>query len=371
MKFSRFLASALSLMLVSGGADFLPISSASATTETILLGDVSDGDGVTAMDALWVQRYLRGEVTATPRQLTAMDINEDGVIDNTDANAILYKIAKGSFSYVTKELYTVPDNSSVTYYKHNCSSASSTQYTQYTIQSTSNYPTSTSSFSASNSLGLRSTDSPDYENIECVKVTFSGGQGSGFVVDDHLIMTAAHCVYGNNNFFSNVAVTLYDENMTPSAPISASYVHVPKNYVLNGDVNYDYALIYVTEDLSDYVVNVGVMTDYFMTSGQNLTTSGFTLYNNATQRYYSTGSVTTMASYPSEIPYRFHSNGKCKSGKSGGMVYFESTASPSSSYTINYKSVVGNATHTSGNDTFGCRITTSLLRFIYQNNYLN
>lgn len=27
--------------------------------------------------------------------------------------------------------------------------------------------------------------------------------------------------------------------------------------------------------------------------------------------------------------------------------------------------------HTSGNDTFGCRITTSLLRFIYQNNYLN
>jgi len=371
MKFSRFLASALSLMLVMGGTTMFPVSSASATTDTILLGDVSDGDGVTAMDALWVQRYLRGEVTATPRQLTAMDINEDGVIDNTDAHTILYKVAMGSFSTVTKELYTVPDNSYVTYYKHNCSSASSTQYTQYTIQSTNSYPVSTSSLNALNPSSILSVDNPDYENIECVKVTYSSGQGSGFVVDDHLILTAAHCMYKNNGFVSNVAVTLYDENMNPSAPITASYIHVPKNYVLNGNVNYDYALIYVDEDLSDYVVDIGVMTDYFMTTGQDLTTSGFTSYGNVTQRYYSTGSVTTMASYPSEIPYRFHSNGVAKSGKSGGMVYFESTSSPSSSYTINYKSVVGNATHTSGLDTFGCRITTSLLRFIYQNNYLN
>lgn len=368
MKFLRFLAIVLSLTLISGGATFLPASSASATTDTILLGDVTDGDGVTAIDALLVQRYLRGEVTATPRQLTAMDVNEDGVIDNTDVSTIMYQIVMGNFSYVTKELYTVPDNSSVTYYKHNCSSTNSTQYTQYTIQSTSNYPASTNDLSSSNLSELRSVDYPDYQNIECVKVTCSSVQGSGFVVDNHLIMTAAHCVYGNSSFFSNVAVTFYDENMNPSTPISARYIHVPENFALTGNVNYDYALIYVDEDLSDYVVNIGVMTDYFMTTGQNLTTSGFTMYN-IMQRC--TGSITTMASYPLEISYRFHSNGKCKSGKSGGMVYFESTSSPSSTYTINYKSVVGNATHTSGEDTFGCRITTSLLRFIYQNSYLN
>lgn len=49
------------------------------------------------------------------------------------------------------------------------------------------------------------------------------------------------------------------------------------------------------------------------------------------------------------------------SGEDGVIATPHCSFASSTQYTI----------HTSGNDTFGCRITTSLLRFIYQNNYLN
>ncbi len=365
MKVKSIFSTVMSLILAASAVSVIPVFAASETA-TIKLGDVSDGDGVTNLDAYWIKMYLNGSVTATRRQLTAMDVNQDGIIDDTDANLISQSIVSGQIlPNVTKELYNVPDNSTVTYYKHNCSSTNANQSSTYTIQSTQEIPFS-SGFNNSYAQSSLNTDILDRENINCVKITSSSVQGSGFVIDDHVIATAAHCLYNANGFVSNTNVEIYDENCKNIIEsVNAKYIHIPKNYAISGDVNYDYGLIYVEEDLSEYKVNVGVMTDYFMTTGQLLITSGFTSYNNTTKRYYSSGAVDTMDFLPLEKPYRFHSYGKCKSGKSGGMVYFESSFLNSQ-----LKSVVGNATHTSGEDTYGCRMTTTLLRFFYQNSNL-
>ena len=245
MKLSRFLSAIISMTLVSVSTNFLPPQNVSATTETILLGDVSDGDGVTAKDALWIQRYLRGEVTATPRQLTAMDINEDGVIDNTDVQTLLFKIGNGGgFSYVSKELYTVPNNATMTYYKHNCSSTDTSQYTQYTIQAATNYPVSTTNASTINSPINLGDDELDNENIECVELVMVDSNnntyiGSGIVVDNNVIATAAHCLFSGNKFMKSVTINFYNEDCTElEFSTTAKNIHIPANYASSGKASH-------------------------------------------------------------------------------------------------------------------------------------
>jgi len=195
--------------------------------------------------------------------------------------------------------------------------------------------------------------------------------GSGIVVDDHVIATAAHCLYQNNNFMKSVTINFYNEDCTQlEYSTTAKNIHIPANYASSGSSNYDYGLIYVDDDVSDYVANVGVMTDYFMGTSQILTSSGFTLHSplNYYTRYYSAGSVNQFNSN-----YRFESCGYAYGGKSGGMTYFESTATPTSTHTVNSKSCVGICTHrvNATGYTRGIRLTTTVLRFLYQNSYLN
>ncbi len=55
----------------------------------LLMGD-ADGDGkVTSNDALLLKKYITGQMTLTPEQLQALDINGDGKWDDLDVKAIL------------------------------------------------------------------------------------------------------------------------------------------------------------------------------------------------------------------------------------------------------------------------------------------
>lgn len=350
---------------------------ASATTETILLGDVyNTGDGVTVMDALTIQRYLAGLSTATSKQLTAMDVNEDGIIDKTDADYIIRNIGTGgNFLTVTKELYTTLDNSTRKYRKHSCSSTSSSSYTSYTISA------ATSSINSIQDEPMTLSQTPDNEdnkNIGCVKLSmtdFNGNSyvGSGFVVGENVIATAAHCLYNSSGFMRNINVTIYDENYQILETVNASTIHIPNDYAINGNVNYDYGLIYVNTDLSDYKYDLGVMTDFFTDGNTNerVTASGFTTQKGIYRRYYSSGSLIAMnGNLLPERPYRFHSEAICPPGKSGGVTYFESKALYTTNGNINpitNTSAVGINSTTSGNDCYGMRITPTLLRFYLQN----
>ncbi|MDE5569076.1 MAG: trypsin-like peptidase domain-containing protein [Ruminococcus sp.] len=85
--------------------------------------------------------------------------------------------------------------------------------------------------------------------------------GTGFVVDEHTIATAAHCVY--NKKINKIY--LFDNNSKLTLTLEGSSIveyHVPSVYVSSESADYDYALITVKEDLSDYMCfNLGTVTD--------------------------------------------------------------------------------------------------------------
>ena len=379
MKTKRLFTGIVAFVIGSCSMICNPMLNASATYASVLLGDINGDNSVTGTDALWIQRYLAGEVTATQLQLTAMDINEDKVIDKTDIYDILYKISLGgNFPTVYKELYTTLDNSQITYYKHDCSSTNPSQYTQYSISSVSSTPTLFNHNDQLRSPINIGDDELDNENIECVELIMTDinddvWHGSGIVVDDNVIATAAHCLYASGYFMKSVTVNIYDEDCSVLLDtFSADTLHVPSNYTSTYNLNYDYGLIYIDDDLSEYKTDVGVMMDSFMSTGQTLITSGFTYYNSTIgyARYYSAGAVELMNPFSN---YRFQSAGISKGGKSGGMVYFESSSNPVSNITVNTKSNVGICTHkvTANNHTRGIRLTTTVLRFLFQNPYID
>ena len=95
------------------------------------------------------------------------------------------------------------------------------------------------------------------ENIGIVYININNVvKGTGFIVGNHQIATVAHNVYSElHDWFSTMEITSYNYNGELSnTKFTAVEAHIPKNY--NPDIEetkYDYALITVKEDLSDYV----------------------------------------------------------------------------------------------------------------------
>jgi len=372
MQFRKVIAGIVTVAMAMSCFGFSALPSNAAVNENnVQLGDVYNDDGVTALDAAYIGYYLNGTYEATERQVTAMDVNQDGLIDSRDATTLLSMLASGTTFQTVEYVYDKPHDNVIAYRRHTCSSTSSSSYDPYTLQRNA-----LASVSESTSE-IRGTDTPDNENINCVELIITDYNdtvyhGSGFIVGKNVVATAAHCLY-SGGFMKSVQVNVYNANCTSViATANAVNIHIPENYIVSDNsvnVNYDYGLIYLGNNInwSNYAVDFAVMTDKFMDNEDNdnyLTTSGFTYYNSTYgwRRYYSSGLVTTM-SFTSEKPYRFHSEGRLKGGKSGGMVYYE--------YGNSNKLVTGIGTHTGGTDTYGMRITPTLLRFYLQNNHLS
>ena len=81
--------------------------------------------------------------------------------------------------------------------------------------------------------------------------------GTGFIVGNHQIATAAHVVY-NSGFKSTPTIKTYNESGKLSGKtLTPVEVHIPANYKYKDnptaeEMQYDYALITVKEDLSQY-----------------------------------------------------------------------------------------------------------------------
>lgn len=359
-------------------------SSASNRT-SVLLGDANEDGYITLSDSLMVLQFLSGSYTVSDYSFTAMDVNDDKVVDKTDADIILYYYTNNIQSQtVSKNLYTTPDYSSRYYKKYNCTTGSTTTYYLGTISS--------NQFHCADILRSVSPDYYDNINTNVVKLEMSNGSfGSGFVIDDHIIATAAHCVYDGNGFVEGITVKIYNsqEEATPEnlvSSFSAQYYHIPNLYTTTQEQdkrNYDYALIYVGydasgHDLLDYVSpwNFGVSSQEFSQSETGLiTASGYTTYgvNNPIKRYYSSGTVVdfTVFNYENNYypEYMITSLSAVNGGKSGGVMYY------SSSYgsTLNH-SAIGIITMKDGLyvdiGAWGTRVTPTLLRFYLNNPYV-
>lgn len=354
-----------------------------AAVQNVLLGD-ANGDGkVNISDAVLVHQYLAGMYQVDAYKLTCMDINQDYVIDSTDALMIQYvEIKTITADTVVKNLYTVPNAETRTYYRHNCKSTDLASRDSYTLAAPAFY-------GANSVLEYEDTDINlmaeirDQENTNVVQLELNGYVGSGFIVGSHIIATAAHCVYNKseNKFVNNVKVNIYNKDGIVNASnlvhtSSAKELHVPQEYVNRNDSsrdNYDYALIYVEDDLSEYGIwSMGIPIDEFMESNKQLITIGFTdLGGNTYSRYYSTGNVIAPADWgyePDNIPYRIHSTSTSYGGKSGGILYYKSDYNSTLA-----KSAVGVNTGSkpSTHYSWANRITPTLLQFYKQNTQIN
>lgn len=123
----------------------------------------------------------------------------------------------------------------------------------------------------------------DYTKNGVVKIITNRSCCTGFVVDDHTIATAAHCVK-NRRIQS---ILFFDQNgnncMTITDPVE---YHLPEEYIYRYSVDdeytfdccyYDYALITVKQSLDDYsCFDFGMMTEQFPSMTSNVVSvSGF------------------------------------------------------------------------------------------------
>lgn len=353
-----------------------PFASASAATTSILLGD-ANGDGFANIaDATFIAQYLGGKYVVNAKNFTAMDVNEDGVIDETDQHMIQYYEAGYTSSkigtIVNKTCYTLPMSNAVQYRRHDCSDSNLKSYKTYTI------PVGEEVNSADIPVMYASQDNTvDSENVACVEL-FSNGvfAGSGFIVSNNTIATAAHCVYNysTKSFMENMTVKVHVSDSVEYTA-SAEFLHIPTKYIrtTDYDVNYDYALIRVGDfkdkngnkvNVGKYSVNLGIMTDEFINAGKESLTSVGYFDDDGVKRYQSTGKINpNIISH--EYAYRYYMEAKCVGGKSGGMTYFDSSYTfPGSSSTINTRSTVGiNSTSGAGYATYGLRVNLNLIRF--------
>lgn len=214
--------------------------------------------------------------------------------------------------------------------------------------------------------------------------------GTGFIIGNHLIATCAHAVYDrtNDKFFAqngNFNIAIKDSNSNTIKNISSNsskmQFHVPSNYhdlkISDAIDSYDYALIYVEEDLSQYgIFEVGVVTNDFLNNHCEITTSGFPSQINYDQtnvygtRYKSVGNSEMYISnkYFLTRKLRFASTNCTSGGNSGGPAYFTYN-----DYNDNPKNVViGIVTGGTRNGdrytgTSGVRVTTNILHFFFNN----
>lgn len=226
--------------------------------------------------------------------------------------------------------------------------------------------------------------SPDRNGVckidTCKLSTNEKGYGTGFVIDDHTIATAAHCVSNYEVDYTTTSDYAVDKIIFLSKtgeveltiePASIDTIHVPYNYFENGEQwnlqsYYDYALIKVDVDLSDYAeFNLGYPMESLKNMNTTIHCTGFPTYVN--------GKLVNTRSTKNEIydgigrvadvdPHYVYHGIYASEGNSGGPVYLETEYDGKV-----YYSVIGIQNIVTPTLNKATRMDTELLNF-YKNN---
>lgn len=196
-----------------------------------------------------------------------------------------------------------------------------------------------------------------------LKFKDSGGfhnLGTAFIVDEHTLMTCAHCLYSGTQkkAMSAIYAFVYYDNDTKCSVYPAIYSHVPMQYI-NGDSNYDYGILTFSDSFKGFgAYELGVMTDVSNVKIP-VSVTGFpddSNYSKLGLRYTSPCTVTSTDNYIINF------SGKIYGGQSGSPLYTTTT------YKNTKYNIVTGITKTTVSAT---RITPDILAFAYQNSYLN
>ena len=372
----------------------------SAEVNSNLLGDINGDGKIDTLDLVILQNYLYGKCEITRHGFA--DIDYDGVITMSDLSILSKYIAGVSELPTNVNDITVSEmDRSRSYIMYN-----------YKTKRSSGYNLKKSdidSFSAENQISPQEFNVDDRERTnDTAVVQIDSSGGTGFIVDNHIIATAAHCVYDDSTGFGkDVTVDIYEDNDSGKhKSVKAAEVHIPRDYVnLVNETGthlrsmFDYALIYVEEDLSEYgKFDLGIPSDEFMDSKTTVTVSGFPQVvhgsfddANCEYLYKADGVILNCHSYAGENNWQFKGHPQKQEnffshqlmtsaygsgGDSGGPIYMTINVGSNEYHTVVgiYTSVGLNDVDYDGNDeqvSFGVRMTSSLLRFYYNNDYIN
>ncbi|MCM1529692.1 MAG: serine protease [Alistipes sp.] len=266
------------------------------------------------------------------------------------------------------------------YWRHDYSDPALDSYTQYSLS----VEESSRMVIGSNDM-IRDKDT----SVVCLSLTGNGlpRVGSGFIVGKHIIATAAHCVY-NKNFerFYNIEISVVGSDNEELLTVRPVYAHISRDYVTSDDYDtndFDYALLYVEEDLSQYgVFSFGIATQKYVENEGQVIVSGFPVgykptYEGASYglRFKSSGNILPDLT----DSYKLRYDADMLTGESGGPVYVEegfSITSNGKTTNYEYRTVVAINVSEKGSQSeeqdynAGIRIDANHLKFYCSNEYL-
>ncbi len=386
--------------------------SASAFSLSLLLGTVSSASPnsiprdpnrngeIRINDAVYIMQFLGGAVL--PSNLTPLDFDQNGVITLMDS----YKIKAYLMRLLTdrdvpmsdtNDPVVTPQTNTLTYRRHNCSSTNPKSYTSYNLTTalTDVYPSTYINIIGDNDM-VRDSDTA------VVRLAYKNEKGeythmaTGFIINDHTVLTAAHCVYNkkSSNFY-DMRMDIIGEGTTVLGSYYPEYIHIPKKYAFdwgNGDLNEeyewqnDYAMLYFDEDLSQYgKFDMGYCLDQYIDEKGKIVLSGFPHKTpdgyegtDGKLRFKSAGNLERCReAYENTLVY----DADAFNGHSGSPVYVEEGMFIGENYS-EYKSIIGinnggfiEVRNVDGDSVFyvgnrATRITPDIIYFAIQNDFL-
>ncbi len=257
--------------VIAAAAMFCGSFSAMSVSATYDPCDVNQDGTVNMVDTLAISKHLSGVVYYTDYYL--LDVNRSHTVDATDLNYITKKLLSGitpSTCYIRQhpnakmDVVEMPPVSSTFVPDNAMNMTNDRWYVGYSYledEPIEPYKLTATTESVSTAQNPRAIVNGEdnrgvahgYENTGIVLLN---NGVTGFIVGDHQIATAAHCVYSiDTGYFADEIIQTYDRSgaLVAGETLTVAEIHIPQSYYNSPNSDYDYALITVVEDLSDHV----------------------------------------------------------------------------------------------------------------------
>ncbi len=228
--------------------------------------DVNRDGFVGGADIVLLSRYLLGVYSIS--NYNQLDVNRSLTVDDADVECLNSRLLGVTYNggYFSKKTENVVSSPTISGFTPSESSSSLAERTYRRCRYENGKPTALSDYTltptpmplnsgASSRAVVGNDERYAAYGSENNGIVYMEGIGTGFIVGDHQIATAAHCIYGDNTWHSMTIKTYNSNGCVTDNTLHPVEAHVPKSYDysnMNGTI-YDYALITVSDDLSGYV----------------------------------------------------------------------------------------------------------------------